>query len=427
MPLTAIMRGVWGFAIDDVWFVGDGGAILHWNGSALEAQSSGTSTRLLSISGTSRSDLWAVGDSGRVLRSLDGGRVWSELRTGLDLRATHVVALGGGQALVSLLDAGGGSELRRWTGTSWAVQAIGPIGPVVALSRADADTVWLACRGGTLWRWRPGEWTMLPATALAGTRISFERGAGAWASGGSSMQRVGSRWVRWGVFPHSIRSADPRSLWMLSNLSGQVSQWHSGRWTRHMMESSLQTRDLFVASDRDVWLVVEGSGGSRHWDGVSWMTWTSASGRELYGTASNDVWILGNDVMRWDGITWGATTFPGLRSFDAMGGVTRDRLFIASPAFTAGRALLFQWNGSRWSVATDQIPLYEIFGLAASARDVCVGGTAFNRGSTVVCWDGVTVTAPAGTFPGDVADMTQDSAGRMWALTRDGAILTRDP
>lgn len=70
MPIkaTTLLYGVWGSSPSDVWAVGLGGEIFHWNGSEWLRNESGTTERLRGIWGSGASDLWAVGASGTILR-----------------------------------------------------------------------------------------------------------------------------------------------------------------------------------------------------------------------------------------------------------------------------------------------------------------------------------------------------------------------
>ena len=52
---------VWGSAADDVYVVGERGAILHWNGAAWSRVSSDADTRLVTVHGRGPQDVWAVG------------------------------------------------------------------------------------------------------------------------------------------------------------------------------------------------------------------------------------------------------------------------------------------------------------------------------------------------------------------------------
>lgn len=74
-PTTSALFGVWGSAANDVWAVGDRGTILHYDGAAWRPSSAqfppGNVPDLLSVWGSSANDVWAVG-GGIVLHF--GGR-----------------------------------------------------------------------------------------------------------------------------------------------------------------------------------------------------------------------------------------------------------------------------------------------------------------------------------------------------------------
>ena len=76
-------NAVWGSADDDVWMVGDDGAVLHYDGVAFSDVDAGTSSALLDVWGSGAGDVWVVGDDSQV-RRLDGA-TWANL--GLTLPA----------------------------------------------------------------------------------------------------------------------------------------------------------------------------------------------------------------------------------------------------------------------------------------------------------------------------------------------------
>ena len=83
----------------DVWVVGTGGLIGHFDGSSWTPVKSPTTALLRHIHGIAGNDLWSVGASGHVLHW--DGSAWSDLATGVDgnLRAVwpmsgHVFIVG---------------------------------------------------------------------------------------------------------------------------------------------------------------------------------------------------------------------------------------------------------------------------------------------------------------------------------------------
>lgn len=65
-PTTENLHGVWGSGSNDVWAVGDNGTFLHYDGTTWRASSgsfpSGKKKSLYGIWGSGSSDVWAVGD-----------------------------------------------------------------------------------------------------------------------------------------------------------------------------------------------------------------------------------------------------------------------------------------------------------------------------------------------------------------------------
>src|SRR5262249_28258975 len=55
------LSDVWGTSPTDVWAVGNGGTILHYNGSSWGAVPSNSTSNLAAIWGSSPTDVWAVG------------------------------------------------------------------------------------------------------------------------------------------------------------------------------------------------------------------------------------------------------------------------------------------------------------------------------------------------------------------------------
>jgi hypothetical protein len=82
---TGLLTGVWANARNDVFVVGWGGRILHFNGTAWAPMTSPTSANLADIWGNSGSNVYAVGDAGilhyngtrwSVINAAKGSRVW---------------------------------------------------------------------------------------------------------------------------------------------------------------------------------------------------------------------------------------------------------------------------------------------------------------------------------------------------------------
>jgi hypothetical protein len=80
LPQGNLLYSVWGNSSSDVFAVGYDGTILHYNGSAWSAMSSGTTDVLGGIWGSSASDVFAVGEGGIILHY--NGSTWSAMSSG---------------------------------------------------------------------------------------------------------------------------------------------------------------------------------------------------------------------------------------------------------------------------------------------------------------------------------------------------------
>ncbi len=80
LPQGNKLYGVWGSSATDVFAVGYVGTILHYNGSAWSAMSSGTTEYLHGVWGSSAIDVFAVGISGTILHY--NGSAWSAMTSG---------------------------------------------------------------------------------------------------------------------------------------------------------------------------------------------------------------------------------------------------------------------------------------------------------------------------------------------------------
>ncbi len=106
----AVLFKVWGTSSDNLWAVGVGGVILHYDGGAWLPQVSGTTEDLVSLWGRSESDVVAIGGRGQGLGVRWDGSAWSpfELLTpgmsGTWMDSEGVVTAGGSRGTLARID-----------------------------------------------------------------------------------------------------------------------------------------------------------------------------------------------------------------------------------------------------------------------------------------------------------------------------------
>jgi hypothetical protein len=64
---AVVLRDVWGVGPDNIWIVGDGGRLFHFDGDTWQQVDAGTSANLYSVYATSPTDVWIAGDAGTIL------------------------------------------------------------------------------------------------------------------------------------------------------------------------------------------------------------------------------------------------------------------------------------------------------------------------------------------------------------------------
>jgi hypothetical protein len=101
---------VWGSRASDVFICGQGGAMLHWDGSALSPQPTGLGRNvpLFTVAGRAANDVWAVGGLGNAAVLHYDGAAWSSVS---DPLLTDAPGLAGvsvdGDGSVALVGSGG--------------------------------------------------------------------------------------------------------------------------------------------------------------------------------------------------------------------------------------------------------------------------------------------------------------------------------
>ena len=144
LPTGNNVRAIWGSEADDVWAVGDGGTILHWDGSAWMRVSSGTTIGLSGVWGSGANDVWALGGGGTIL-NWDGG-AWIPVSSG----TTNALSGVWGSGADDVWAVGGGGTILHWDGSAWIRVSSGTASGLGAVWGSGASDVWAVGNGGTI-------------------------------------------------------------------------------------------------------------------------------------------------------------------------------------------------------------------------------------------------------------------------------------
>jgi hypothetical protein len=265
---------------------------------------------LVALSGTDDDDLWAVGDSGAILHRTAMG--WSHVpsRTATSLSGVWAIARN------DVWATGGSSPpaLLHYDGTAFATAV--PPAPwsyswnfVQATSPTD---IWLVGGNFEVSRLSNGVWSS-PSAVHPTTSTS-----GFWASGPADAWRAGSRYwygsdhsyfteplfehwdgQGWTAVPNppyvgSMWGLSSRSIWAQSDQG--LLHWDGASWN---VVSPERLGSVWASADDDVWAIT--SAGVGRWDGKSWTNTRRlqtpveyGGAHTLFGTRSGHIWVTGS-------------------------------------------------------------------------------------------------------------------------------------
>ncbi len=274
------LTAVWGSSKDDVWAVGSGGTIVHWDGAVwTAAPQDQTKNTFRAVWGSGPNDVWVASATDTIFHTTGfagGPPTWtrapmvSDDDFGVPVFTAWGVAGGaprfGGQAFVRFDD-------------DFEVSFINQI-----IATRDAE-------GGIAWIWDRG----------AGRAMVN----GMWGSSADDVWVVGddSTWDgAFGWTAHGTRTGDGDLVWTeVDSRAGAV------------------LRAVWGSSADDVWAV--GDAGKIRRIGANKTAWeivpspTPAVLRAVWGAAADDVWAVGDHgtILHWDGAAWK----PSLAAFPA--------------------------------------------------------------------------------------------------------------
>lgn len=143
-----------------VWFAGEHGRVVRWDGSATPYDV-GVDTTLFGIWGCAGDDVWAVGgDVGQgekdVIVHFDGA-AWSRVAAPGSFDVQFLKVWGAACDAVWVVGAGG--AILRWDGATWSVQESGVTTALFGISGRAADDVWAVGASSTVLHFDGAVWS----------------------------------------------------------------------------------------------------------------------------------------------------------------------------------------------------------------------------------------------------------------------------
>lgn len=373
LPQGDTLFGVSGIGSDNVWAVGEGGTVIHRDGSAWSIQDSGTTKDLTSVSALDESNVWAVGDGGTIIHW--DGTSWNSQSSGTADTILGVSALSDNNVWAA---GWGGNNILHYDGTSWSAQTQAGYS-FWGISALDESNVWAVGRGidpdtleyskilhydGTSWSEQysgeenPAVFRSVCALGAddvwavgydsEGSATSFHYDGSSWTS-----QDPGTTQILFGV---SGIGSD--NVWAVGN-KGAIVCWDGDSWNLQPSGTTDPIYGVSALDENNVWAV--GSWGMiLHWDGTSWSPQSSGTTLWLWGVSAadkNNAWAVGGMpdqsegvILHWDGVSW-SEQYSLSEQITSVSALSKNDVWAAG--WGGG---IFHWDGDSWSVHhTDDI------------------------------------------------------------------------
>jgi len=267
----ADLNGVWGASPSDVFAVGAGGAILHWDGRRWRSQQSGTSEHLTSVWGRSGSDVFAVGTNGAIVRY--DGRRW---RSELSPASAILTDVWGADSTVFAASLGG--HILRRDQSGWSVDTVLPVSLFDRWGPSATD-VWAIGAGGTIFHFDGSGWAVARDTVVSTMVLNA-----VWGRSSNDVWAVG--------WEDEIYCAG--DFCVTANRYSRMLHWDGSAWTR--TGDVLGFGPIGIAGFENEVFIVGGHArrsGILHWAGER-SEWVESPVGSFAPLTYRDVWVAPN-------------------------------------------------------------------------------------------------------------------------------------
>jgi cysteine-rich repeat protein len=459
LTVSSFLSAVWGTAPNNVYAVGDGGLLLHYDGSEWKKVATGSTESFLSIWGSSSKDVFIGTDQGDIMH-FDGTK-WTSLPTGLPA-GTSVWTVWG-TASNNVYAAGTSGSMVHWNGSNWSSvnPGVNNANTIWSVWGSGASDIFAVADSGIIVHWNGTKWSSMTSGVATTESIFGVWGTSAtnvWAVGttGSLTHYNGTTWtLQTSPAPTNslinIWGDAANDIYIVGDL-GLILHWDGGSWTPMNTNTTETLNSVWGSGPNDVFAVgpatilhfaggptltpmkpvqtndleaVWGSGPNnvfavgdvgtiQRWNGVSWATMTSGTTAYLWsvwGSSATDVFAVGDTgtVLHYNGTAWSAQNSKTNNTLYWVWGTSATDVYAIGSSGT-----FVHYDGSAWKVipTPDATALfYQVWGPAPN--DIYIASS----GSRVLHYDGTTVTTTALGGASDVWGLIGKNDKDILALT----------
>ena len=288
------LTAVWGSSKSDVWAVGSGGTIIHWDGAAWSSTPSGVQHTLYAVRGTGPSDVWAVSASDAVLHS--NGTTWTRVAGPANPNPSEDPNPPNDFATffaVAVTEAGA----LRVAGQRSVVGFPGGSGIQYRVQLGDAGATWETTEiehgpAQGMWALSPSDLWLVGADEKAGYAVHATHGA-SWTFEPRDLQSTAAM--------HAVWASGPDDVWVVGD-GGTLRHLGATRFEIAASPTTAALRAVWGTAPANAYAVGD-AGTILHFDGANWKpvvlsvpAGSRPSLRGVWASGPDDVWAVGDGV-----------------------------------------------------------------------------------------------------------------------------------
>jgi hypothetical protein len=286
------IASLWGTNPNNVYAVGGGGQILHWDGNQLTKMTSGTSKLLRDVWGSGPNDIFAVGDEGRILHY--EGTNWKLMKSGTTKTLNGVWGTGPNNVYA----VGDNGIMIHYDGNSWNEIDSGTIQYLKEVFGFSANNIYATGSLGEVVHYDGSGWSSIHDHKILGqpptedgSYFSYNYFMSIWGNNPSNLYFAGYQSM--GKFGGILKYDGTTWEHEEDNLIANIYAETSGDWCGVPGELGCKLYGIHGSSSNDIYAVGYG-GVILHYDGNSWSGDLDTS--DLY-KFYQDVLTFGDEVF----------------------------------------------------------------------------------------------------------------------------------
>lgn len=185
------ITGVYAISMDDMWMVGAGGLIQHYDGTMWSPMDAGITDDLASVFFVSSDNGYAVGEGGTIIHY--NGVEWSSMDAGIteDLTGVSFADVNNGWAV------GLGGAITQYSSGTWSPVTTSVTADLYSVSAVSVNDVWACGKGKVVVHYNGTDWTSEEVGTRDWASVSFSDAANGWivGKGGKIMYYNGLVWT----------------------------------------------------------------------------------------------------------------------------------------------------------------------------------------------------------------------------------------